>query len=607
MEPTPTSSVEQNRNAFGELDSEGGRAPSHRTGTTVRKFQNNRSLLPSASGSNGGGSKLFNRPVAVLEDENGQPIIPVPVVTGRGGLPIQSVVKAENVVKAGKWTEASGVVNEIIPVAPSLPTFQVHVDDEPVCPPSAQKKQPHEASFSLALKDKAGAAGPGGLKMHNPQSLFERENPKVKLMCDLNRMLVGNREFSYEEIRRQSYERAGRWPTATTSSSIPVAAPSTPSRLLNVPQSSSGSCRSSGKKKKKTPCKAEPPPVFKIPLMNQPPPPLKPNEQWHCNIDSLYRHSDGTELSFEQIRAALYATRYPSVLQPTVTVESPSPVIVHSPETSSPEKKKKETCEMACQTDICGLDYDIIMVPRCKPATVVVDQLEPPSAEKSAGIGSNGPSPTVNTKQALSSVKSWFNSSVLVSTTAASQPPPPAAPAKKSLFAIFKDPSMIEQVDSAPPISQSPPPAIRKPFAIFTEEEPPAVVDQENVLPTTSTKLKLRRPLVAIDDENAPPPQIKTEEPETPTEDDFKENDPPADHQPSEQPPTVKRQLSGILQPSIGIPFDPEGERGGEEEDDGRPAPSTHISRALFIEEDDQTRHYAIPVVTFQLTVKRHF
>lgn len=121
MEPPPIITTEHQRNAFGELDSES-RAPSHRSGTSVRKFQNNRSLLPT-----GGGSKtaLSNRPVAVLEDENGDAIVSI-VVTGRGGLPIQSVMKAENLVKTGKWSEASGVVNEIIPVAPPLPSFQVH-------------------------------------------------------------------------------------------------------------------------------------------------------------------------------------------------------------------------------------------------------------------------------------------------------------------------------------------------------------------------------------------------------------------------------------------------------------------------------------------------
>ena len=376
----------------------------------------------------------------------------------------------------------------------------------------------------------------------------------MKLMCDLNRMLVGSREFSYEEIRRQIYEKSGKFPAtinsvASTTTFAPLA-PSTPSSLL----------RSGGKKK--TPLAPLPPPVFKIPLMNQPPPPLKSNEKWHCNIDSLYRHSDGSELSFEQVRAAHYHNRAPV----RVKVEEMSV----PPPPSAP--LKKETCEMACQTDLCGLDFDIQLVPRVPQA-----QSEPPSAEKS-----NGPSPTVNTKQALSSVKSWFNSSVLL-------PSAPQAPAKKSLFAIFKDPSMVEVVDHCPPPLPAP-----KPFAIFTEED---FVDQENAAPPQCmTKLKQRRPLVAIeDDENSPP---KVEE-QVEQDDDFKENQPPTDHQAEQS--AMKRQLSGILQTSIGIPCDPDAENGGQEEEDA--APSAHVSRALFIEEDDQTRYYSVPVVKSNYTI----
>ena len=78
----------------------------------------------------------------------------------------------------------------------------MHVDDVPL-PPSARKAAD---GFSGALKDKSVVT----TKL-NPQTLFERENPKVKLMCDLNKIVVGHREFSFEEIRRQCLEKAGRY------------------------------------------------------------------------------------------------------------------------------------------------------------------------------------------------------------------------------------------------------------------------------------------------------------------------------------------------------------------------------------------------------------
>ena len=70
--------------------------------------------------------------------------------------------------------------------------LQVHVDEEVLV--QAHRK----ADFSLALRDK-----PVAIPKLNPQTLFENENPKVRLMCDLNKIYVANREFSYEEIRRQ--------------------------------------------------------------------------------------------------------------------------------------------------------------------------------------------------------------------------------------------------------------------------------------------------------------------------------------------------------------------------------------------------------------------
>ena len=98
----------------------------------------------------------------------------------------------------------------------------MHVDDVPL-PPSARKAAD---GFSGALKDKSVVT----TKL-NPQTLFERENPKVKLMCDLNKIVVGHREFSFEEIRRQCLEKAGRYMKAVIVAETPVTPVSSAARL----------------------------------------------------------------------------------------------------------------------------------------------------------------------------------------------------------------------------------------------------------------------------------------------------------------------------------------------------------------------------------------
>lgn len=109
---------EPTRNAFGELEPES-KAPVIRSGTAVRKFQNNRLLPPSAT------TKGSNKPIFILDDENNPNGTQSTLVSSKIALPIQSVMKAENTVKATKWTEAHAVVNEVVAPVPAQPTFQV--------------------------------------------------------------------------------------------------------------------------------------------------------------------------------------------------------------------------------------------------------------------------------------------------------------------------------------------------------------------------------------------------------------------------------------------------------------------------------------------------
>lgn len=113
---------EPNRNAFGELETETSKAPSIRSGTTIRKFQNNRLLLPTTTNM----SKSSNKPIFILDDENNPSHTQSTVVSSKIAIPIQSVMKVENSLKPTKWTEAHAVVNEIVPSVPSLPSFQVN-------------------------------------------------------------------------------------------------------------------------------------------------------------------------------------------------------------------------------------------------------------------------------------------------------------------------------------------------------------------------------------------------------------------------------------------------------------------------------------------------
>lgn len=484
-------------------------------------------------------------------------------------------------------------------------------DDIPL--PSSQRKATD--GFSGALKDKSAA--PTKL---NPQTLFERENPKVKLMCDLNKITVGHREFSFEEIRRQCYERSGRYPTVAAAQTETPVTPISSAALLNV--------RSKEKNlKNRTPSDVSAiTPKVKTPKIVAPPPPLKPNEKWHCDIEALY--PGGRELSFEQLRAQYYAARAaaskPTVPQspvpeaPPVEVQisalalseqnpalpsDPIPTLPSNPIPTLPCEPKKDaptTREISVQTDLFGLDFDIQLVPRRRVASPPCKVPSPRPVEQNSPAGGSGSSPTVNTKQALSSVKSWFNASVLLP-----EPRTEPKPARKSLFSIFKDPSMVDVPDESAPVSKT---ALPKPFAVFTEPEEAAVqpkrftimdenapFDQENAVSHAPSVPKVRKPLSAI--VSIMP---TCQENPIPEEDNFKENVPPASHV---QEPVVKRQLSGILVPSVDIPCDPAGlveEDMMEEEEEPRaaaqpPHASSGVSRALFAgDEDEQTRHYCV-------------
>ena len=231
---------------------------------------------------------------------------------------------------------------------------QVHVDEQ------VSIQSHRKADFSLALRDK-----PVAIHKLNPQTLFEHENPKVKLMCDLNKIYVANREFSYEEIRRQCYER--KFPTPSSSSVTPaLPAAKTPALRVRTPV-----------------LKARTPPASCADGAKQhaafnPNEHLKANERLHCDVDLIF--SDGNESSFEEVRARFYASRiFQKVEEPSPVAPAPrvqvlavaaqveAPVVLKSIESTAPPAAIKQvatTREIAVQTDLFGLDYDIQFVPR---------------------------------------------------------------------------------------------------------------------------------------------------------------------------------------------------------------------------------------------------
>ena len=398
------------RNAFGELESI--KAPVVRGGSVpVRAFQSQEKnlgrLFPQAPAAG-----RANKAVAVFEDENGQTGVGSVVINPKIAIPIQSAMKTENQLKAGKWAEAAAVVNETGSAhPPPTPSFQIHVDDNVQL--SSQMKTPHGTA---ALATKTDHIGPlrDVKTAEKPAKLFERENPSVRLMCDLNRLLVGQREFSFEEIRRQIYVKAGRGVASpmevVSKTPLPTERPVSPAVLLNVSRSREKSKRPPTERSR-TPCGPFVPP----------PPPLKPNEKWGCTIHQVY--NDGREFSFEQLRAAAqHVPSAPLVVSPArlsfaspqlampderptfdlpaIHVTSPSPASAVSNWSSSRPPMK----DMAVQTDLFGLEYDVVLVPRKKEESPVQEEA---AADRLTPEFERPTSPTVNTKLALSSVKSW--------------------------------------------------------------------------------------------------------------------------------------------------------------------------------------------------------
>lgn len=202
--------------------------------------------------------------------------------------------------------------------------------------------------------------------------LFEAENPKVRLMADLNKIYVANREFSYEEIRRQIYERNGRY-AGTITAQMKDPLPVTPKVLPAVEPET----------RLRAPCKRFDPNQY-----------LKSNERLHCNTELIFMN--GTEVSFEQVRAQFYKSRLTAaavesprvaatVVEPpriaATVVETPTCVAATVVETRAriaatteparvadptppPATLTVQTCEIGVQTDLFGLDYDILLVPR---------------------------------------------------------------------------------------------------------------------------------------------------------------------------------------------------------------------------------------------------
>jgi len=657
----------ENRHAFGELEpvTEDHKIPTIRSGAVVRKFQSNR-LLPSVP--------KMNRPLAIHEDENNPSSTPV-LISGKISIPIHSTIKSENHHKAGKWNESHGIVQEVVP-GTSQPKIQVHVDEE------ISVQSHRKADFSLALRDK-----PVAIHKLNPQTLFENENPKVRLMCDLNKIYVANREFSYEEIRRQCYERNGRFSSVKPTSVSKISSSTTTPVAFKTPSSKTPVL------KPKTPSNDGPlveGENSKNPATFNPNEHLKPNERLHCNVDLIFNNE--TEFSFEQIRAKFYASKIKesSPVPSAEKVHCKAPVVLESQESSAqtclppPSTKTPPTTrEISVQTDLFGLDYDIQLVPR-KPVVSSPPSVKTPSPRSFKDF--DQPSPTVNTRQALSSVKSWFNNSVLIEPRADVKK---SETSKKSLFAIFKDSSMVDgkapegledaaqsgtakkglfTIYSEPSFSaiekvQPPKDIGRKPFAILEEKEPVyadkisepfailddnlpvpvAILDENDVKPTkfikplifadendskiekrftamdeadracskamkpftimdennvdagdiepVKNKLKVRKALAAIESYPEENPECCGDD-VAQTPDNFKENVPPSAYVQSK----VKRQLSGILTASVGIEFDPKALIDNQEPEAVGEHTHQPISRALFADAEDETRHYGIPL-----------
>ena len=275
----------------------------------------------------------------------------------------------------------------------------MHVDEEAVTHPTPRKA---EASFTSVLRDKPVAPA-----RFTPQMLFEAENPKVRLMCDLNKIYVANREFTFEEIRQQCHQRNGS-SKAAKSAKVLIPLDEEPVRVPLKPKVV--------EPETKVDRVATPGQPIATPVFN-PHEHLKPNERLHCHVEEMYT-ADGKEFSMEQLRARVYARKLekrakvipaakaPEAVAPeAVAPEALAPEVmapeVMAPEVMAPEvmapaavSEVRKTSALvdissstkipfsfskirvlpppvmrdACiQTDLAGLEYDIVLVPKARP------------------------------------------------------------------------------------------------------------------------------------------------------------------------------------------------------------------------------------------------
>ena len=216
----------------------------------------------------------------------------------------------------------------------------MHVDEEAVTHPTPRKA---EASFTSVLRDKPVAPA-----RFTPQMLFEAENPKVRLMCDLNKIYVANREFTFEEIRQQCHQRNGS-SKAAKSAKVLIPLDEEPARVPLKPKVV--------EPETKVDRVATPGQPIATPVFN-PHEHLKPNERLHCHVEEMYT-ADGKEFSMEQLRARVYARKLekrakviPAVKAPeAVAPEAVAPEVM-APEIMAPEVKAPEVKAPAAVSEV---------------------------------------------------------------------------------------------------------------------------------------------------------------------------------------------------------------------------------------------------------------
>ena len=143
----------------------------------------------------------------------------------------------------------------------------------------------------------------------------------------------------------------------------------------------------------------------------------------------------------------------------------------------------------------------------------------PPSSRESRDLEQMTASPTVNTKQALSSVKSWFNNSVLIEPSARNTAAEQQQSCRKSAFAIFKDPSILGAMPEEDlaigrkSIADGAKKVPRKPFAILEEPCEKILADKDSLsvkndgsnLGMDPAAIRNIKPFAVFDEENLKP------------------------------------------------------------------------------------------------------